>query len=227
MKLIFYCLILTIIVSCGNEKTIQLPEIQHSDISKIDDVSSAYLFYDETMPDSVKFNRKNLISTTNWLVAVDKRLTLNQVIPKIIFIQGKKREAQMHKNENAKNYFACNNISIKNLGFIEFTDVFYQKNGFNGYLEKKKTNQLISIKVTSPDSIIMSFMFNGTTFSQPSNYKNLLEHLKTNLINKDKAIIVLELNQKLSFQDYITLKSLLSKIDLKNASIANDEFIFN
>ncbi|WP_166964726.1 hypothetical protein [Yeosuana marina] len=227
MKPIFYCLLLTIIVSCGNEKIVQLPEIQHSDISKIDDVSAAYLFYDETMPDSVELNRKNLISTTNWLVNVDKRLTLGQAIPKIMYIQAKKRDAQMHKNENAKNYFTCNNISIKNLGFIEFTNVYYHENGFNTYLEKNKANQVISIKVNSPDSIIMSFMFDGTTLSHSSNYTKLLEHLKTNLINEGNAIIILELNQKLSFQDYITLKSLLSKINLKNVSIANDEFVFN
>ena len=73
------------IYSCGNEKILQLPEINHSDITEILDVSHAYLFYDETKPDSIELNRKNLISTTNWLVNVDKRLTLDQAIPSIVF----------------------------------------------------------------------------------------------------------------------------------------------
>ena len=60
--------------SCGNEKALLLPEISHSEISEIQDVSHAYLFYDETQKDSVELNRKNLISTTNWLINVDKRL---------------------------------------------------------------------------------------------------------------------------------------------------------
>ena len=34
--------------SCGNEKVLQLPEISHSEITDIKDVSHAYLFYDET-----------------------------------------------------------------------------------------------------------------------------------------------------------------------------------
>ena len=90
-------------------------------------MSPAYIFYDETEPDSTLLNRKNLISTTNWLVNVDKRLTLKQAIPKIILMQEKKRNAKMHKNENAKNYFTCNDTSIGSLGFIEFTDVVFKE----------------------------------------------------------------------------------------------------
>ena len=69
--------------SCGNERVLQLPEIKNASITEISDVSHAYLFYDETKEDSVELNRKNLIITTNWLVNVDKRLTLGQAIPKI------------------------------------------------------------------------------------------------------------------------------------------------
>ena len=36
----------------------------------------------------------------------------------------------MHKNENAKNYYTCNDVSQHNLGFIEFTNVIYHLNTF-------------------------------------------------------------------------------------------------
>jgi len=51
-------------------------EVENAEITEVLDVSPAYIFYDETQPDSTLFNRKNLIGTTNWLVNVDKRLTL-------------------------------------------------------------------------------------------------------------------------------------------------------
>ena len=86
----YYLLLFSLLISCGQDKTVQLPEIKHADISKINDVSAAYLFYDESKADSVELNRKNLISTTNWLVNVDKRLTLKQIIPHIKFLQDKK-----------------------------------------------------------------------------------------------------------------------------------------
>ena len=148
MKPFYYCLLLfSLIVSCGEDKLVQLPEIKHADISKINDVSAAYLFYDESKADSVELNRKNLISTTNWLINVDKRLRLKQAVPKIIYLQEKKRNAEMHKNDNAKNYFTCNDTGIKNLGFIEFTDVVYHQEDSKAFLNMNKSqiNQIITV----------------------------------------------------------------------------------
>lgn len=229
MKLFFYCLIICLVISCGKDKIIELPEIEDSKISEINDVSAAYLFYDETFPDGIELNRKNLISTTNWLVNVDKRLTLGQAIPKIIYLQGKKRNAEMHKNENAKNFYSCNNTSIKNLGFIEFTDVVYHEDDSQSYLNKNnaKAYQIINIKVHSLDSTFVSFISNDTSFTHSTNQKDLLKHLETNLVEKGRTILVSELDKSLTFQDYITYKSLLSKLDLKNVTIAKDEFVFN
>jgi hypothetical protein len=229
MKHLFYSLLLVLICSCGKEKIVQLPEISHSKISTINDVSAAYLFYDESMPDNIELNRKNLISTTNWLVNVDKRLTLKKVIPEIIFLQEKKQNADMHKNENAKNYFTCNDTSIKNLGFIEFTDVVYHLENSNSFLNNKKgiVNQLINIRVHTLDSTFVSFISKDTSFTHTSNQKELLKHLETNLNSQGNAIIVSEFEESLSFQDYITYKSLLSQIDFKNVTVADDEFVFN
>ena len=56
---------------------------------------------------------------------------------------------------------------------------------------------------------------------------DLLKHLVTNLVEKGRTILVSELDKSLTFQDYITYKSLLSKLDLKNVTIAKDEFVFN
>ena len=87
----YFILLITVffVFSCGNKKILYLPEINYCEISKIQDVSHAYLFYDEIQKDSVELNRKNLISTTNWLINVDKRLTLKQAIPHLKFLQEK------------------------------------------------------------------------------------------------------------------------------------------
>ena len=214
--------------SCGNEKVIQLPQVSHSEITEINDVSAAYLFYDETQKDSVELNRKNLISTTNWLLNIDKRLTLKQVIPHIKFLQEKKSNSS-HKNKNAKNYFTCNDTSRKNLGFIEFTDVAYHDEPAGEYFAKTSNipeNIRFSIIYHSLKNIeIMGFT--DYLISKKTNQSNLIFELK-NLIDKDmKAEIVLNFNQILSFQDYISLKSMMSNLDLQNVVISNHEFIYN
>ncbi len=215
----FTILIFILVMSCAQEKVIQLPEVDGAEITEVLDVSPAYLFYNETQPDSVELNRKNLISTTNWLVNVDKRLTLHQAIPHIKFLQDKKRNAKMHKNENAKNYFTCNDISIKNLGFIEFTDInFLTKESAENDSENVtchilfQENQEIHIQTS-----------NALTYK--TNKENFIDTMhKVYKQNENLSLIVASFDSNLSFQNYIHFKSLLSPF---KQDLSKNEFIFH
>jgi hypothetical protein len=228
MKNILLFILACSFFSCGNKKVIQLPEINHSDITELHDVSAAYLFYDETQPDSVELNRKNLIVTTNWLVNVDKRLTLKQAIPHIEFLQEKKAISS-HKNESAKNYFTCNDTSRKNLGFIEFTDVVYHEEHSGKYISKISQlnfTKALYIYTLSLDRINLVFPFNDLDF-KASNISNLKNDLINKLENNNDIIeIILDFKQNISFQDYISIKSILLELNFKNITISNNEFIY-
>lgn len=229
MKNTYLLIILFFIFSCGKDKVVELPEITNSEISEINDVSAAYLFYDENQPDSLELNRKNLISTTNWLVNVDKRLTLKQAIPTIKFLQEKKQKSE-HKNENAKNYFTCNDTGKKNLGFMEFTNVVYHEVPFNDFVSSNSNldfSNKMKIDFYSSDEIYIEFpLFNISTVL--SKKTELTNNIKLILANELSPIqILLSFNQNLTFQEYISYKSMLSELGLKNVTISNHEFIFN
>ena len=217
----YFILLITVffVFSCGNKKVLHLPEISHSEISDIADVSHAYLFYDETQKDSVELNRKNLISTTNWLINVDKRLTLQQVIPHIKYLQDKKNNSS-HKNKEAKNYFTCNDTSRQNLGFIEFTDVVYYRDarGYDRELNSDYASMLVfnlnDIRIITSDNKV----FQSDKFS-------LIKTI-TNLLNLNKCLIYLEFKDSLTFQEYISIKSIIEKLDSENITISNNEFIY-
>lgn len=215
-KIGFTGLITLFLWSCGNEKVIQLPEVQQAKITEILDVSPAYFFYDETQPDSIELNRKNLIISTNWLFNVDKRLTLEQAIPKIKFLQDKKRNAKMHKNEAAKNYYTCNNTSIKNLGFIEFTDTNYieETNPKNNSIIA--INSLNDITVQHQDLKLSEVEINDLIIQLENNFSN----------SEENIVLTLHLNKKLKFQDYITVKSKLQNLNFETIVIDNNEYIF-
>ena len=207
------------VFSCGNKKVLHLPEIDHSEIIDIKDVSHAYLFYDETQKDSVELNRKNLISTTNWLINVDKRLTLKQAIPHLKFLQEKKQNSS-HKNKEAKNYFTCNDTSRQNLGFVEFTDVVYYKDssGYsaegNSYYASLLVFNLNDIRIITSDNKVFQ-----------ADKSSLIKTI-TNLFNLNKGLIYLELKDSLTFQEYISIKSIIEKLDSENITISNNEFIY-
>ncbi len=217
-----FLLVLTFfgILSC-NEKIVQLPETSNNTITKVLDVSPAYLFYDEEQ-DSVEFNRKNLIGTTNWLVNVDKRLTLKQIMPHIIYLQNKRKKAGMHKNESAKNYFSCSNPDIKNLAFIDFTNVEYQLKK-----ESQMTNEPGSCYLLFSNSNEVEIMFPDKNLKADAD--TFLSLLKNDYsrVKEDSLTLSLAFNENLKFQDYISYKSKLLELDFEMFTISKTELIYN
>lgn len=228
MKTALYILVLALLFSCGKGKVVQLPEINHSEITEIDDVSAAYLFYDETQVDSIKLNRRNLIISTNWLVNVDKRLTLKQVIPHIKFLQEKK-ESSSHKNKNAKNYFTCNDTSRKNLGFIEFTDIAYHDMRIVNLIadKSKQNNKNIVLYFNGLDDIKINLINEN---ADPKILHSTISKLSNDLIaiiekQNIKKTFILSFNKRLTFQEYISFKSVLSELSIQPIIISNNEFL--
>ena len=199
----------------------QLPEVDKTDIHDVLDVSPVYIFYDETQPDSTLLNRKNVISTTNWLVNVDKRLTLRQVVPHLQYLQEKRQKASMHKNDAAKNYFTCNDKSINSLGFLEFTGVKYNLEGSKEVDLNTDINHIMffnkdDINIITSDHVIIE-----------ANITNFLEELKKIGAKKNNVrTFFLGFKKSLSFQDYVTIKSMIKNFSTVHLIIDKVEFIF-
>lgn len=249
MKYILSLTIVFLCISCGNKKELQLPEIDNAEITEITDVSAAYLFYDETQPDSVELNRKNLISTTNWLVNVDKRLTLKQAIPHIKFLQDKKKSSS-HKNEKAKNYFTCHDLSETNLGFLEFTNIIYKFgekipttkiDSLTTFDKNYRFEKLENIKGLLHHTTIPVYLYlinNNTIYGnhnagkgrlilfEKNNVKQYLNSIITS-ISPLQLEITTNFDGDLSFQEYISYKKFIESLKDDRIIFSNDEFIFN
>lgn len=229
MKKLLYLLLVTVFLSCNNERVLELPEIESAEITEVLDVSHAYIFYDETQPDSTLFNRKNLIGTTNWLVNVDKRLTLKQAIPHIQYLQDKRKKASMHKNEAAKNYFTCNDKSIKNLGFFEFTDVNYITDVELDENQNTGNHRTLLIHFFYDDNFTLNeFMgdeqvkSDKVNLKQHFNFKYFFPYSRTN----EKISVILSFDKKMSFQKYISIREKMNYFINRKNVIVNEEFIY-
>ncbi|MFD2550242.1 hypothetical protein ACFSQP_00305 [Bizionia sediminis] len=215
-------LIPLIVFACSSDKVILLPEVSNAPVHEVLDLSPAYLFYDTTAVNGVELNRRNLIVSTNWLVNVDKRLTLKQAIPEIQFIQFKKRDAGMHKNEAAKNYYSCNDTGIKNLGFIDFTDVFYHtSDSAKATIRARETikSEHLAAKVDALSRITVSNLEGSL------NLEDFIAYLSAQPLPKPTNL-VLNLSENLTFQDYITLKAALIETDSTVVTVNPNEFIY-
>ena len=206
-KSIVLVLILAMI-SCEGKKEIQLAKANKSMVTDIQDHSPVYIFFKKNGKDTIAdVNRKNTISSTNWIFNIDKRLPLKLVIPELIKLQEKK-EKSVHKSENSGNYFSYANDSLKALSFLSFSDVNYKlakpENGIAVYFTKDK----ITINNLFVDKVSLPIYLNSLPSDKPNKY-------------------IFCFDKNLSFDDYVKSKIYLSNLVFKSELIiASDEFIY-
>ena len=109
---------------------------------------------------------------------------------------------------------------------MEFTDLDYEfEIPENFFLTRSK--KTIHIHILSLEKIEIAYYGDDLQFKS-SNIINLNNEIKSLLENqKGLSNIFFSFNNSISFQDYISVKSILSKLDLSNVSISNKEFICN
>ncbi|TJY37267.1 hypothetical protein [Pontimicrobium aquaticum] len=209
-KIITLVFAFCLFTSC-NKRVVQLPETTNKDITEVVDVSPVYMFYDEET-DSVEFNRRNMISATNWLVNIDKRLTLKQILPHLQYLQEKR---QGDKKHSFQNYFTCNNTDLKNLSFIEFTDVNYFKS--------------LNTKINNDSEIYIRVYENGiiSPFHDMRKGYDSIASLNDYFETHSEKKLVLTFDENLTIQGYINIKSQILSLDQLPIVISNDEFIYN
>ena len=123
-------------LSCDGNKEVQLPKADKTIVADVQEHSPIYIFFKVEGKDTIaEVNRKNSISSTNWIFNIDKRLPLHLVVPELIKLQAKK-DGSMHKNEASKNYFSYANEVKKTMAFMPFTMVKF-------LMEKPKTGAVV------------------------------------------------------------------------------------
>jgi len=154
MKRIVILISLLSLFSC-EDKPVLLPQVDHTIIAKIEDHSPIYMFFKTEGKDTlVDVNRRNSISSTNWVFNIDKRLPLLLVVPALIKLQAKK-EGSAHKSAASENYFSYSDSIQKQLAFIPFTKLNFTleqpKYGVNIYFAKNSTVFVNAIEVEKED----------------------------------------------------------------------------
>jgi hypothetical protein len=180
--------LLLLLLSCAKKEAVLLPKSDVTMFSNVEDHSPIYIFFRANAKDTlVEVNRNNSIVSTNWILNIDKRLPLGVVVPEVIKLQEKKRNAVAHKNEAAQNYYSYADSIHKNMAFLLFTEVYYKlekpKSGVVVYFDKNneitvnnvavKRNDLKRYLADFPIDYSDKFLF---CFSKHMNYGNYIQN---------------------------------------------------
>ncbi|MEY4963273.1 MAG: hypothetical protein RLZZ323_592 [Bacteroidota bacterium] len=181
-------LLFLVLFSCGNKETILLPQSDVTLVKDVQNYSPIYFFFKTKGKDTlIEVNRKNSISSTNWIFHIDKRLPLRLVVPEIIKLQAKK-EGSVHKSETSENYFSYSDSVHKNLAFVTFTKVKYQlaKSNDGVFYVPKNGFQLQNIK-SSSGKIALGFDKN-ISFGKYLQYKIAILNLHLATVSQEEYV---------------------------------------
>ena len=72
----FIIILATLLLLGCQKKQMQLPQVQDTKITSVEDYSQVYISYEESTGEA-KLNANGLISSTNWVLHIDKRNKLH------------------------------------------------------------------------------------------------------------------------------------------------------
>lgn len=105
-KILILGLVLFTFHSCGKKK-VELPVIPFSGVTDVYNTSQIWVFYKlkDNQPEA-EVNLNNVISTTHWIINIDKKLILKDVVPVLETVKNKRQKKSPHSAEGMQNYLS-------------------------------------------------------------------------------------------------------------------------
>ncbi|HHB52525.1 MAG TPA: hypothetical protein ENK75_05725, partial [Saprospiraceae bacterium] len=124
-KYVVGLLLLVLLSACAN-KTIQLPQVAVSGISEIQNHSEIWVFY-KFDDDKIKseINKNNTITSTHWIINIDKRLPMREVIPVLQMVKAKRAKKTIHSVEGVRDYLSYSDILDKKIALFQIDTIQY------------------------------------------------------------------------------------------------------
>ncbi|HSD14269.1 MAG TPA: hypothetical protein VLB74_06450 [Flavobacterium sp.] len=195
-----------LLFSCGEKKEILLPKSDVTVVKEVSDLSKVDFFFSVVNKDTLADVKKNsVITTTNWVFNIDKRLPLKAIIPEIKKLQAKKLKRKSNEDLPKKNFYSYADSIGKNLAFVPFTNTIYRE-------EKPKSG------------IIVFFTKDNRVFVNDSLVKREELELYINNTNHSLEDIRFCFDKNSSFETYLQNKLFIRILEVKMTGVT--EFVY-
>lgn len=227
-KILFgFGILATTLISC-DKKDVLLPKADKTVIKDLVDHSPVYLFFETNGADTlVEVNRRNTISSTNWVFNIDKRLPLKLVIPEVMQLQEKKKNSSHNREDSMTLYSYADSIG-SNLAFLPFTDVKYLfDNEFSKFYIKRNAEMYMpyhnfTINFNKDNQITVD----GNEMER-SELPNFIKEFSDFMSEGKTTILHLNFDSSLSYEQYIQNKILVWGITDERIQLSSYEFIYD
>ena len=229
-KLILLLVLFLGLTSCRFGDEVLLPQGTYSVKKDMVDYSQLYFFFKTEGKDTLaETNFNNMISTTNWVLSIDKRLPLHKVIPEVVKLQIKKQKKNAHGGKNQTEMFFSYSDSVgKNLAFLPFKSVEFSQKIYHSYNYIKKYPDFhtgfenVSIDILKGNRVLV----NDVLVTDANQWLFIQDYLS--FLSENKTVLVyLNFDERLSFDDYMKFKLGIRALVNDHILLAPNEFIYD
>ncbi len=232
MKLLNFFIFTILFISCS-QKEVKIPVNDNPGEHQIWDNSRIYILADvnsgDTIPD-LKLGQ--IITTTHWLVAIDKRLKLKDLIEPIEKIIKKRHKKSIHYDPTKKLYFSYLDSVQKKVSFVDFDSIQFMPNiyisptYFNKFFKEDKDFNKFHLIIDNQqiilnDSIVIDKEENKSKMKEKI-WKYVASHT-----NEKQNILYLNFDKNLKFNTFINYYTFFKNNNIPKGKLSNRIFIFD
>ena len=219
LNLTLYFLSCLFVLSSCNKKIVQLPTIKIEGISEIQNHSSIWIFFEVSKKDTLAvLNKNNKLLNTHWIFNIDKRLTMIKIIPLLKKMQEDRNKDSMHKKDGMLNYFSYADLVSNNNSLVKFDSTTYEflDNKSSENHSENKNEPFFELEIRNDKLLVNRIEVNQSQLTQKLN-----DIIIQDTLAKPKIALTYPIN--LTYQNYLTVKLLLSNISI---DVDTNEYIY-
>ncbi len=232
MKFLYIFLFPLIFISCGKKTDVKVPLNDNPGIHEIWDNSPVYILLKVEGNDTIAdLKLGQTISSTDWLVAVDRRLKMKDLVKPLQKILKKRHKKSIHSDGTKKAYFTYMDTLQKKVSFVDFDSIeimpliytsgSYFKKYFKTDAQFNKTHITVS-----PGKLVIN---DTIQLNEPIDKVKLLNVYLRHIVHKmdeKRNGVYLNFDQNISFDRFLNYYSFFKNNPPPKGEINQRIFIF-
>ncbi|PCH75854.1 MAG: hypothetical protein COB98_07885 [Flavobacteriaceae bacterium] len=212
--------------SCA-KKEIQIPLIAADGIQEIKNFSEVWVFFEVEKNDTLAvLNRTNTIISTNWVYNIDKKLPMNKVLPVLKKMKYKHKNG-MHADKKTLDFYSYSNTENNMLSFLEFTQVKFMGDSTTSKELLKLEGEAYAVYHNLNLKFYKNTVYiNDSDVGSEDLKQTLLEFIEFSSEGR-QTLIHLNFDDTLTYQEYLSFKTMVASLQSAAIKISVKEFIFD
>lgn len=212
--LLFLLVFIVAFTSCKN-KSLELPQVPISGISEIQNHSQLWVFYEKDN-DNIKadLNRKNTIGSTHWIINIDKKLPLSEIIPIFQMIKNKREDKGLHSVEGAKNFLSYSDVLHEKIALFPFDGIQYMM---------QSSEEMAKMEQEIPCKYILAFSEEAIWLNEHKFSLKAWDAFSLDSLTPGR--IQLQFDTQLTYQEYMYYRLSVGEMLPKDVILESTEYV--